>query len=90
MDTHQILIDYEKCTGCKKCFKACYVDVIVWDAASQETSRQIPRRMRDMQLVRADLPGRGDSGHPKQSGPDPGTLSQIVLSQLLCRRISGG
>ena len=28
---HTIRIDMDKCTGCKKCYKACYVDVIRWD-----------------------------------------------------------
>ena len=28
---HQIKIDYDKCNGCKQCYKACYVDVIRWD-----------------------------------------------------------
>ncbi|MCL6479023.1 MAG: 4Fe-4S binding protein [Peptococcaceae bacterium] len=27
---HQIKIDKEKCTGCKRCYKACLYDVIRW------------------------------------------------------------
>lgn len=29
---HMIQIDDDKCNGCKLCYKACYVDVIRWDA----------------------------------------------------------
>lgn len=28
---HSINIDKGKCIGCKKCYMACYVDVIRWD-----------------------------------------------------------
>jgi Fe-S-cluster-containing hydrogenase component 2 len=42
MDKHQILIDYEKCKPCKKCVMACYVDVIVWDAANKKPVAKYP------------------------------------------------
>lgn len=42
MAKHQILIDYDKCTGCKMCVKACYVDVIVWDAAQKQPQAKYP------------------------------------------------
>ena len=42
METHKILIDYEKCTGCKKCVKACFVDVIVWDAVNKKPVAKYP------------------------------------------------
>lgn len=28
---HTIHIEIDKCNGCKRCYKACYVDVIRWD-----------------------------------------------------------
>lgn len=28
---HQINFDKEKCSGCKLCYKACFVDVIRWN-----------------------------------------------------------
>jgi NAD-dependent dihydropyrimidine dehydrogenase PreA subunit len=42
MGIHKILIDYEKCTGCKKCYRACYVDVIVWDAEAKRPVAKYP------------------------------------------------
>lgn len=29
---HQITIDLDLCNSCKRCYKACFNDVIVWDA----------------------------------------------------------
>ena len=31
MNGVKIEIDLDKCTGCKMCFNACFVDVIRWD-----------------------------------------------------------
>jgi NAD-dependent dihydropyrimidine dehydrogenase PreA subunit len=30
-----IKVDKDKCTGCKICYKACWVDVIRWDEAAK-------------------------------------------------------
>ncbi|MGB9660758.1 MAG: 4Fe-4S dicluster domain-containing protein [Moorellaceae bacterium] len=30
-----IKVDLEKCTGCKTCYKACFVDVIRWDDSNK-------------------------------------------------------
>lgn len=33
---HQIEFDEKNCVGCKLCYKACYVDVIAWDAKAKK------------------------------------------------------
>lgn len=33
---HTIKIDYDKCTSCKKCYKACFVNVIIWNDAEKK------------------------------------------------------
>lgn len=33
---HKIEFDGEQCNGCKLCYKACFVDVIRWDAKSKQ------------------------------------------------------
>jgi NAD-dependent dihydropyrimidine dehydrogenase PreA subunit len=30
-----IIVNKELCTGCKTCFKACFIDVIKWDAEAK-------------------------------------------------------
>jgi NAD-dependent dihydropyrimidine dehydrogenase PreA subunit len=30
-----IKVDSEKCTGCKTCYKACWIDVIRWDESAK-------------------------------------------------------
>jgi NAD-dependent dihydropyrimidine dehydrogenase PreA subunit len=42
MIPHVISIDYEKCTACKLCVKACYVDVIVWDEDGKKPIAKYP------------------------------------------------
>lgn len=42
MNKHKILIDEEKCNGCKMCVKACYVDVIVWDETIEKPLAKYP------------------------------------------------
>ena len=32
---HKIEFDESKCTGCQICYKACFVDVIRWDAEAK-------------------------------------------------------
>jgi NAD-dependent dihydropyrimidine dehydrogenase PreA subunit len=32
----KIEIDREACTGCKTCFKACFLDVVRWDEAEKK------------------------------------------------------
>ena len=31
----KINIDYDKCTGCKMCVNACFVDALRWDSAGE-------------------------------------------------------
>lgn len=31
MNQHQIIINFETCNGCKKCYKACFVNVFTWN-----------------------------------------------------------
>lgn len=39
---HQIKIDVDKCTGCKQCYKTCYVDVFRWDEARERPIATYP------------------------------------------------
>jgi NAD-dependent dihydropyrimidine dehydrogenase PreA subunit len=39
---HTITIDLEKCTGCKKCYQACFVDVIRFDEKSKKAYAKYP------------------------------------------------
>jgi len=39
---HIIRIDVDKCTGCKNCFKACFVDVIRWDDTEEKPIAKYP------------------------------------------------
>jgi NAD-dependent dihydropyrimidine dehydrogenase PreA subunit len=39
---HTIHIDTEKCIGCKKCYLACFVDVIRWDEGAKRPRVQYP------------------------------------------------
>ena len=32
---YTIKVDNDKCTGCKTCYKACWIDVIRWDEAAK-------------------------------------------------------
>lgn len=41
---HKIEFNSEECIGCKLCYKACFVDVIRWDA---ETKRPIFKYIED-------------------------------------------
>ncbi len=36
MANHKVIIDKEKCSGCKLCYKACFVDVIRWDEENKK------------------------------------------------------
>ncbi len=40
---HSINIDKGKCIGCKKCYKACYVDVIRWDDIEEKPIVMYPQ-----------------------------------------------
>lgn len=42
MHKHKILVDEDKCNGCKKCFRACFVDVIVWDKEKKRPLAKYP------------------------------------------------
>jgi NAD-dependent dihydropyrimidine dehydrogenase PreA subunit len=39
---HTINIDEDKCTGCKMCYKACFVDVIRWDDVEEKPIVKYP------------------------------------------------
>jgi NAD-dependent dihydropyrimidine dehydrogenase PreA subunit len=39
---HTINIDVEKCIGCKKCYEACFVDVIRWDDTQDKAVAKYP------------------------------------------------
>lgn len=39
---HTIKIDLEECTGCKMCYKSCFVDVIRWDEESNRPYAKYP------------------------------------------------
>jgi NAD-dependent dihydropyrimidine dehydrogenase PreA subunit len=39
---HTIKIDNEKCIGCKKCYRACFVDVIRWDDVEEKPIVKYP------------------------------------------------
>jgi NAD-dependent dihydropyrimidine dehydrogenase PreA subunit len=39
---HTIKIDLGKCTGCKKCYNACFVDVFRWDEKSKRPYAKYP------------------------------------------------
>ena len=42
MTVHLIEIDLNTCNGCKKCYKACYVNVFVWDKATKRPVAKYP------------------------------------------------
>jgi len=33
---HKIIVDQDKCIGCKICYKSCFVDVIRWDSENKK------------------------------------------------------
>ncbi len=33
---NKIIVNRELCNGCRTCFKACFIDVIKWDAAKRK------------------------------------------------------
>ena len=33
---NNIIVNKELCSGCKTCFKACFIDVIKWDTAAKK------------------------------------------------------
>jgi NAD-dependent dihydropyrimidine dehydrogenase PreA subunit len=39
---HTIVIDKDKCTGCKKCYRACFVDVIRWNEVEKKPIAKYP------------------------------------------------
>ena len=39
---HQILINLEKCNGCKKCVDTCFADVIYWSEKSKRPYTRYP------------------------------------------------
>lgn len=41
-DMNTIILDNEKCSGCKTCYKACWLDVIRWDADSHRPVIEYP------------------------------------------------
>ncbi|SMP54451.1 4Fe-4S dicluster domain-containing protein [Anoxynatronum buryatiense] len=43
MANHQIIVDQEKCIGCKNCYKSCFVDVIRWDESSKKPIIAYPK-----------------------------------------------
>lgn len=38
----QFKFDYDKCIGCKKCIKACFVDVLRWDDEANHPVAKYP------------------------------------------------
>ena len=45
---HKIEFDESKCVGCQICYKACFVDVIRWDAEKKTSDFQICGRLRTL------------------------------------------
>ena len=36
MANHKVVVDQDKCIGCKICYKSCFVDVIRWDEENKK------------------------------------------------------
>ncbi len=39
---HTIKIDKDKCTGCKMCYEACFVNVFIWDDTEEKPVAKYP------------------------------------------------
>jgi NAD-dependent dihydropyrimidine dehydrogenase PreA subunit len=43
MANHKVIVNQEKCIGCKICYKACFVDVIRWDEENKKPIIAYPK-----------------------------------------------
>jgi NAD-dependent dihydropyrimidine dehydrogenase PreA subunit len=53
---NQIKIDSEACTGCKTCYKACFMDVIRWDDAAKRPIVAYPEDCSECNMCEVSCP----------------------------------
>ena len=60
-----IIVNKELCNGCKTCFKACFIDVIKWDAAAKKPVIAYPEECVQCMYCEINCPERAIKVHPK-------------------------
>jgi NAD-dependent dihydropyrimidine dehydrogenase PreA subunit len=68
---HRITIDREKCNGCKQCYRACFVDVIWWDAAHKIPVAKYPEECATCNWCEISCPKGAIEVVPDYSVPYP-------------------
>jgi NAD-dependent dihydropyrimidine dehydrogenase PreA subunit len=55
-DMNKIIVNKEICTGCKLCFKSCFVDVIQWDDQTRKPIEAYPEDCVQCMLCEVNCP----------------------------------
>ena len=60
-----IIVNNELCTGCKTCFKACFIDVIKWDDKAKKPVIAYPEECVQCMYCEINCPERAHQGAPE-------------------------